>query len=109
MPAKTLKIDLHTHILPREWPNLKEKYGYGGFVQLKHCPERPKQADMLIDDKFFRRIDDNCYCAEARLRDCDRDGVDAQVLSENPKRFVGLGTLPMNAPELAVDELRRCV
>ena len=48
----------------------------------------------------------------------------AQVVSENPKRFVGLsqgatvrcvlttsglGTLPMNAPELAVDELRRCV
>jgi len=33
----------------------------------------------------------------------------AQVVSENPNRFVGLGTLPMQAPELAVQELRRCV
>ncbi|RUS28527.1 hypothetical protein BC938DRAFT_481782 [Jimgerdemannia flammicorona] len=33
----------------------------------------------------------------------------AQVCAENPKRFVGLGTLPMQAPELAVQELRRCV
>lgn len=33
----------------------------------------------------------------------------AQVVSENPNRFVGLGTLPMQAPDLAVKELRRCV
>lgn len=33
----------------------------------------------------------------------------AQVVAENPKRFVGLGTLPMQAPELAVKELRRCI
>jgi aminocarboxymuconate-semialdehyde decarboxylase len=33
----------------------------------------------------------------------------AQVVSENPTRFVGLGTLPMQAPDLAVKELRRCI
>lgn len=33
----------------------------------------------------------------------------AQVCAENPRRFVGLGTLPMQAPELAVQELKRCV
>jgi aminocarboxymuconate-semialdehyde decarboxylase len=33
----------------------------------------------------------------------------AQVVAENPKRFVGLGTLPMQSPDLAVKELRRCV
>lgn len=26
-----------------------------------------------------------------------------------PKRFVALGTLPMQAPELALDEMERCV
>ena len=30
-------------------------------------------------------------------------------MRENPKRFVALGTLPMQAPDLAVRELERCV
>ena len=33
----------------------------------------------------------------------------AGVVAEFPKRFVGLGTLPMQAPDLAVRELERCV
>lgn len=33
----------------------------------------------------------------------------AAVVGANPDRFVGLGTLPMQAPGLAVAELRRCV
>ena len=28
------KIDIHTHILPPAWPDLRARYGYGGFVQL---------------------------------------------------------------------------
>jgi aminocarboxymuconate-semialdehyde decarboxylase len=33
----------------------------------------------------------------------------ARCVNENPKRFVGLGTLPMQSPELAVAELKRCM
>jgi aminocarboxymuconate-semialdehyde decarboxylase len=33
----------------------------------------------------------------------------ASVCSRNPRRFIGLGTIPMQAPELAVQELERCV
>jgi aminocarboxymuconate-semialdehyde decarboxylase len=33
----------------------------------------------------------------------------AGVCRERPERFVGLGTIPMNAPGLAVKELERCV
>lgn len=33
----------------------------------------------------------------------------AATVARHPKRFVGLGTLPMQAPELAVKELERCV
>ena len=31
----------------------------------------------------------------------------AQTVSENPRHYAGLGTLPMNSPQLAVKELRR--
>ena len=44
-----LKIDLHTHILPENWPDLREKYGYGGFVSLEH--HQPCCAKMMIDGK----------------------------------------------------------
>ncbi len=33
----------------------------------------------------------------------------AATVSENPKRFAALGTLPMQAPDLAIKELKRCV
>ena len=33
----------------------------------------------------------------------------ARAVAVRPERFIGLGTLPMNAPDLAVRELTRCV
>ena len=133
-----LKIDIHTHILPREIPRWKEKFGYGGFVTLDH--HKPCCARMLKDDgKFFREIEDNCWSPERRLEECDRFGVRVQVLStvpvmfsywaraadgaeisqflndriaeavaSYPKRFIGLGTVPLQDTNLAVKELERC-
>ena len=133
-----LKIDIHTHILPREWPDLKARYGYGGFVQLEH--HGPGCARMLKDSAVFREVQANCWDTDVRLKECDAHGVSVQVLSTvpvmfsyfakpadgldlarllndhlagvvagNPRRFVGLGTLPLQAPDLAVKELTRCV
>jgi len=138
-PADQLrKIDLHTHILPESWPDLRERYGYGGFVSLDHYA--PCRARMLIDGKFFREIEDDCWNPERRIADCDRDGVAMQALStvpvmfsywakpedaldlsrylndhladvvaRYPGRFVGLGTVPLQDPERAIGELERCV
>ncbi|CAG8507406.1 4274_t:CDS:10 [Diversispora eburnea] len=33
----------------------------------------------------------------------------AQVCDKNPKRFIGLATLPMQSPDLAIQELKRCI
>ncbi len=133
-----LKIDIHTHILPPSWPNLRERYGYGGFVSLESCG--CDRAKMLIDGKFFREIESNCWDPLQRMKEYDEHGCQVQVLStvpvmfsywakpehgadlakllndhlagvvaEHPKRFVGLGTLPMQDADLAIKELERCV
>src|SRR5205814_7523549 len=79
------KIDLHTHILPRTWPDLRQRYGYGGFIQLEHSG--PGCARMHIDGKGFRDIEDNCWDPERRLQDCAKTGVTLQVLSTVPVMF----------------------
>jgi aminocarboxymuconate-semialdehyde decarboxylase len=133
-----LKIDIHTHILPPDWPNLQERYGYGGWVQLER--HGTGCAHMTLDGSFFRSVDRNCWDPGSRLSDCASHGVDVQVLStvpimfsywakpadtldlarllnehiasvcaEHPKRFIGLGTVPMQDPDIASRELERCV
>jgi len=131
-------IDLHTHILPPQWPDLRERYGYGGWVRLQECTSC--RARMFIDDRHFRDIESNCWDPLVRIADCDTAQVGVQVLStvpvmfsywakpadtldlsrllndhiagvvrDHPTRFEGLGTVPMQAPDLAVRELERCV
>src|SRR5438067_3999105 len=133
-----VKIDSHTHILPREWPDLDAKYRYSGFVRLEHY--KPCCARMMICDRVFREITDNVWNPERRIEECDRDGVSIQVLStvpvmfsywakpvdaldlsrrlndhiaeivrDHPKRFAGLATIPLQDPDLAASELERCI
>ncbi|MCB9072786.1 MAG: amidohydrolase [Bdellovibrionaceae bacterium] len=134
-----MKIDIHTHILPKELPDWKSVLGYGGFIRLDH--HKSCGARMLRDDgTFFREIGDNCWDPQVRIKDCDAVGVQVQVLStvpvmfnywtkaehgydisrflndhiaqvcaRFPKRFVGLGTIPLQDPTLAIHELERCV
>ncbi len=41
-------------------------------------------------------------------RDSLNDHI-AELVRSYPQRFVGLGTIPLQAPEMAIDEMRRCV
>lgn len=133
-----LTIDIHTHIIPEHMPDFRAKYGYGGFISLDH--HKPCCARMMIDDRFFREIQDNCWDPGVRMHQCDKHHVDVQVLSTipvmfsywakasdaldlsmflndhiagivqaYPKRFVGLGTVPLQDPTLAIRELERCM
>src|SRR5205809_7564712 len=133
-----MKIDIHTHILPRNWPDLDAKYGYSGFVRLDHY--KPCSARMMIGDRVFREITDNVWDPKRRIEDCDRDGVSMQVLSTvpvmfsywakpadalelsrrltdhiaavvraRPKRFAGVGAIPMQDPDQAASEVEGCI
>jgi aminocarboxymuconate-semialdehyde decarboxylase len=133
-----VKIDLHTHILPHDWPDLDKKYGYPGFVRLDHCDQC--SARMMIGNRVFREVTDNTWDPKRRIEEMDGAGVSMQVLStvpvmfsywakaadcldlcrflndhiaavirEYPGRFAGLGTIPLQDPDLAAQEMERCV
>ena len=132
-----MKIDMHTHIIPRELPDWSSEFGYGNFIHLDH--HRPGFARMMQGGKFFREIESNCWDAQLRIDEYARfhtqvqivctipvlfaywskpkDGLKvAQFLNDHiatlihsyPKNYVGLGTLPMQDIALAVEELQRC-
>ncbi|MCP3978791.1 MAG: amidohydrolase [bacterium] len=133
-----MRVDVHTHILPEKLPDLDARYGCEGFVGLEHhCPGK---ARMMLGGNCFREIEANSWSPERRIEECDRDGVDVQVLStvpvmfaywararhawdlarllndhiaeivrDHPRRFVGLASLPLQDPDLAIQELERSV
>src|SRR5438034_10460778 len=80
-----MKIDLHTHILPRDWPDLDKKYGYPGFIRLEHRDEC--SARMMIGERVFREITDNVWNPERRIEEMASSGVSIQVLSTVPVMF----------------------
>lgn len=131
-----LKIDMHTHILPKELPDFAKKFGYEGFIHLHH--HRPGYARMMQGEKFFREIQENCWDEEVRIREYAQFNTQVQVVCtipvmfsywakphdcwelsrflndhiadvtfRYPKNYIGLGTIPMQDADLAIKELER--
>jgi aminocarboxymuconate-semialdehyde decarboxylase len=131
-------IDIHTHILPRELPRWAERFGYGEFIELAHerpgCAKMLQGGRFFreIDENCWsaeKRIEE-CDASGVRVQVLStvpvmfsywaqpEHGYEvarflndhlAEVVLAHPKRFAGLGTLPMQSPDHAVRELDRCV
>ncbi|MFZ4632777.1 MAG: amidohydrolase family protein [Saprospiraceae bacterium] len=131
-----MKIDMHTHILPKQLPNFADQFGYGDFIHLEH--HRPGFARMMKGNVFFREIEQNCWDPEVRIEEYARHRTPVQVVctipvmfsywakaqdclelsmflndhiagvvDDYPEHYIGLGTIPMQDTALAVQELER--
>jgi aminocarboxymuconate-semialdehyde decarboxylase len=130
------KIDSHTHILPKEMPNWSEKFGYGDFIYLQHhkqgyakmmrgnqffreIKENCWDAAVRIEEyaQFHTQVQVVCtipvmFSYWAKSLDC----LDLSkylndhligLVKDYPKNYIGLGTVPMQDADLAIEELQR--
>ncbi|HRQ84974.1 MAG TPA: amidohydrolase family protein, partial [Flavobacteriales bacterium] len=135
--AELLAVDIHTHILPKDIPDFGKRFGYGGFIHLDHhrpgCARMMKddrffrevEANVWDPAVRMRECDGHgvhvqvlstvpvMFSYWARPQDTLNmamflnDHI-AGIVEQHPKRFIGLGTLPMQDTELAIRELERC-
>lgn len=133
-----MRVDFHTHIIPAEFPDFNEKYGDGRWPVLKrtcacgaHIMVGGKVFREVTDQVWSpeKRIQDMdregvdiqvlspipvtfSYWAptEAALEmsRLQNDFI-AETVRENPQRFLGLGTVPLQDIKSAIQEMDRCI
>lgn len=132
-------IDLHTHFMPLDLPNLAVSTGDQRWPRLV-VNEDGTSGRVLQGDDVFRVVRPPCWKPESRLAEMDRIGIDVQVLSPIPisltywadalpsrdyarhindwladtvqkgrGRLRGLGTVPLQDPAMAIEEMKRVV
>ena len=132
-----MKIDIHTHIMPATMPNWIKKFGYGDFIHLeqRNCKACMMKGDKLFreveencfDEKLrLKEMDEtgisiqvlstipvlfNYWAKPADGLETSRFFNDhiAGTVVKNNKHFIGLGTVPMQDIDLAIQEMERCM
>jgi aminocarboxymuconate-semialdehyde decarboxylase len=129
------RVDLHTHVIPAGWEDWAARYGGGRWPRLvprDACRATIMTGDQFfrdVDDRSWsasRRIEDMdrlgidrqalspppvmfCYWADARANQAFarlQNEAIAGIAAAHPRRFVGMATVPLQDPALAIDELR---
>ncbi len=130
-----LRIDMHSHVLPPDWPDFNQLFGVSGFPTLEREDGR---TIIKRHGKFFREVQPNICDVELRIEEYSKHGVGVQVISTvpvmfsydqdpahaaafarvlndhvadqqatHPKSVIALGTVPMQCADTAIAELRR--
>ncbi|BCB90922.1 amidohydrolase family protein [Phytohabitans suffuscus] len=77
--------DVHTHVVPKGWPDLSAVCGGTGWPWLRVDSERA--AMLMVGDHEWRPLGAASWDVHTRLSDMDADGVGVQVVSPTPVFF----------------------
>jgi aminocarboxymuconate-semialdehyde decarboxylase len=77
-----VRYDLHTHFLPNGWEDWGAKYTGNRWPRFERCDAC--SADIMVGERLFRHVTDQCWDAEKRIADMERLGIDVQVISPVP-------------------------
>ncbi|TNE53074.1 MAG: amidohydrolase [Bacteroidetes bacterium] len=127
---------MHSHIIPKQLPDWTKKFGYGDFIFLEENEDRSANmmqggkffrrikencwdADIRISEYQEYRTQVQVVCTIPVLFAywaSGKDGLEVsrflndhliELVERYPKNYIGLGTIPMQDPELAIQELER--
>ena len=132
------KIDIHTHILPENLNEVSRRFSDSRFLQIDLLDDRSamlkkdgkafrnvdcncwnykiriEESDKIhVDIQVLSTIpvlfsywaeDNDCLTLSQFLNDHI-----AEICREEPHRFIGLGTIPMQNTEMAISEMDRCI
>ncbi|MFJ7664458.1 amidohydrolase family protein [Lysinibacillus sp. NPDC097162] len=133
-----MRVDFHTHIIPEDIPNFVEKFGGERWPTLEKtctCGANIMVAGQVfreVTDQVWspeKRIQDMdaegvdiqvlspipvtfSYWAEAHAAEemaCIQNDFIANTVKQYPKRFIGIGTVPLQDVEVAIREMDRCI
>lgn len=133
-----LVVDIHTHILPSKFPKFAKQFGYGSFINVEPRIDRNfnlilgKKHFKVVSPNLFdpptRIVEGNergihvevlstipqTFCYWAKPEDGRKisrflNDTLAKYVADYPNKFIGLGTLPLQDPEIALEELDRIV
>lgn len=128
---------MHTHIMPGEIPDFSAQFGYDGFIRLHHHKAGAARmmqgekffreiqancwdAELRIDEYAALGVQVQVVCTIPVLFNYWAKPADglitarffndhiAEIVRKYPKNYIGLGTLPMQDTQRAIEELRRC-
>jgi aminocarboxymuconate-semialdehyde decarboxylase len=130
-------VDVHTHLVPKGWPELAGLCGGSDWPWLRIDSER--DAMIMVGETEFRPVGAQCWDRETRFGDMAEDGVDVQVVSPTPlffcydrpadqavkaarvfndlalecvggdDRLIPFCQVPLQDPDAACEELDRCL
>jgi aminocarboxymuconate-semialdehyde decarboxylase len=132
-----LKIDTHAHILPPSWPDLAAKYGDDRFPVMVQAEGRHRiyKDGRFFREVWANAFDPEVRIAEYARFGVDVQVVStvpvlfsywakpsqalelhrhlndqmAETCRRYPRHYAGIGTVPLQAPTLAIQEMERCI